>query len=108
MNTIMLQLEVTRFLHRCESSSPSSRAATSPTSTGNSAPPTLFGGSPMKVDVACRVSYLFILFWKDLFVKTGEQCKEISLLFYKMFLILFLENALIHLAGVMLVCDVGV
>ncbi|XP_053476228.1 zinc finger FYVE domain-containing protein 26 isoform X4 [Ictalurus furcatus] len=54
MNTIMLQLEVTRFLHRCESSS-SSRAATSPTPTGNSAPPTLFGGSPMKVDVACRV-----------------------------------------------------
>ncbi|XP_053088354.1 zinc finger FYVE domain-containing protein 26 isoform X1 [Pangasianodon hypophthalmus] len=54
MNTIMLQLEVTRFLHRCESSS-SSRAATSPTPTGNSAPPTLFGGSSMKVEVACRV-----------------------------------------------------
>ncbi|GAA6082903.1 zinc finger FYVE domain-containing protein 26 isoform X2, partial [Tachysurus ichikawai] len=53
MNTIMLQLEVTRFLHRCESSS--SRVATSLASTGNSAPPTLFGGSPMKVDVACRV-----------------------------------------------------
>ncbi|KAF7710798.1 hypothetical protein HF521_009670 [Silurus meridionalis] len=52
MNTIMLQLEVTRFLHRCESSSSSSRVLTS---TGNSSPPTLFGGSSMKVDVACRV-----------------------------------------------------
>ncbi|XP_060781171.1 zinc finger FYVE domain-containing protein 26 isoform X2 [Neoarius graeffei] len=54
MNTIMLQLEVTRFLHRCESTS-SSRATTSPTPKGTSAPPTLFGGNPMKVDVACRV-----------------------------------------------------
>uniref|UniRef100_A0AAQ5Y6E0 Zinc finger FYVE domain-containing protein 26 n=1 Tax=Amphiprion ocellaris TaxID=80972 RepID=A0AAQ5Y6E0_AMPOC len=40
MNTIELQLEVTRFLHRCET-------ATSL--------PTLFGGSPMKVEVACKV-----------------------------------------------------
>ncbi|KAG7334503.1 hypothetical protein KOW79_002910 [Hemibagrus wyckioides] len=55
MNTIVLQLDVTRFLHRCESSSSSSRVATGPTPTGNSAPPTLFGGSSMKVDVACRV-----------------------------------------------------
>ncbi|TSV02061.1 Zinc finger FYVE domain-containing protein 26 [Bagarius yarrelli] len=55
MNTIMLQLEVTRFLHRCESSPSTTRAATSPSPTGNSAPPTLFGGMPMKVDVACRV-----------------------------------------------------
>uniref|UniRef100_A0A8P4GHM9 Zinc finger FYVE domain-containing protein 26 n=1 Tax=Dicentrarchus labrax TaxID=13489 RepID=A0A8P4GHM9_DICLA len=43
MNTIELQLEVTRFLHRCE------------TSPGSSSPPTLFGGSPMKVEVACKV-----------------------------------------------------
>uniref|UniRef100_A0A3Q1I043 ZFYVE26-like TPR repeats domain-containing protein n=1 Tax=Acanthochromis polyacanthus TaxID=80966 RepID=A0A3Q1I043_9TELE len=42
MNTIELQLEVTRFLHRCESS-------------GSSSLPTLFGGSPMKVEVACKV-----------------------------------------------------
>ncbi|XP_062851780.1 zinc finger FYVE domain-containing protein 26 [Trichomycterus rosablanca] len=55
MNTIMLQLEVTRFLHRCESSSSSSRAAVNPAPTRNNTPPTLFGGSPMKVDVACRV-----------------------------------------------------
>uniref|UniRef100_A0A8C9WWW7 Zinc finger FYVE domain-containing protein 26 n=1 Tax=Sander lucioperca TaxID=283035 RepID=A0A8C9WWW7_SANLU len=43
MNTIELQLEVTRFLHRCE------------TSPGSSSPPTLFGGSPVKVEVACKV-----------------------------------------------------
>uniref|UniRef100_A0A671QY22 Zinc finger FYVE domain-containing protein 26 n=1 Tax=Sinocyclocheilus anshuiensis TaxID=1608454 RepID=A0A671QY22_9TELE len=53
MHTIELQLEVTRFLHRCESSP--SRTAVGPALTGNSAPPTLFGNSPMKVDVACKV-----------------------------------------------------
>ncbi|KAJ4921336.1 hypothetical protein JOQ06_021860 [Pogonophryne albipinna] len=58
MNTIELQLEVTRFLHRCESAvSPKSpRTATfSPKSPRASAPPTLFGGSPVKVEVACKV-----------------------------------------------------
>ncbi|KAM9842856.1 zinc finger FYVE domain-containing protein 26 [Aulostomus maculatus] len=45
MNTIELQLEVTRFLHRCETA----------TSSGSSSPPTLFGGSSMKVEVACKV-----------------------------------------------------
>ncbi|XP_072533407.1 zinc finger FYVE domain-containing protein 26 isoform X2 [Salminus brasiliensis] len=54
INTIELQLEVTRFLHRCESSSPS-RSTITPTPSGNSAPPTLFGASSMKVDVACKV-----------------------------------------------------
>ncbi|KAK1893832.1 Zinc finger FYVE domain containing protein 26 [Dissostichus eleginoides] len=58
MNTIELQLEVTRFLHRCESAvSPKSpqSATFSPKSPGASAPPTLFGGSPVKVEVACKV-----------------------------------------------------
>ncbi|KAL2099181.1 hypothetical protein ACEWY4_005661 [Coilia grayii] len=57
MNTIELQLEVTRFLHRCETSSPSKPTGTpTPTSTAKtSAPPTLFGGGQMKVDVACKV-----------------------------------------------------
>lgn len=54
IHTVELQLEVTRFLHRCESSSPS-KTAVGPAPTGNSAPPTLFGNSPMKVDVACKV-----------------------------------------------------
>ncbi|XP_019909797.3 zinc finger FYVE domain-containing protein 26 isoform X3 [Esox lucius] len=51
MNTIELQLEVTRFLHRCEMSS--SKHAL-PSSSSNS-PPTLFGPSAMKIDVACKV-----------------------------------------------------
>lgn len=54
MNTIELQLEVTRFLHRCEkaasSTAPPSRAG------GASPPPTLFGGSAVKVEVACKVT----------------------------------------------------
>ncbi|XP_077395120.1 zinc finger FYVE domain-containing protein 26 [Festucalex cinctus] len=45
MNTIELQLEVTRFLHRRET----------PPAAGSGPPPTLFGGSPMKVEVACKV-----------------------------------------------------
>lgn len=56
MNTIELQLEVTRFLQRCETTasakSPQTAALKSP---GSSSPPTLFGGSPMKVEIACRV-----------------------------------------------------
>ncbi|KAM9340967.1 zinc finger FYVE domain-containing protein 26 [Symphorus nematophorus] len=58
MNTIELQLEVTRFLHRCETaaSSKAPQASTpSSKSPGSSSPPTLFGGSPMKVEVACKV-----------------------------------------------------
>ncbi|KAM6969170.1 zinc finger FYVE domain-containing protein 26 [Tautogolabrus adspersus] len=58
MNTIELQLEVTRFLHRCETAG-SSKASQSSTSSskspGSSSPPTLFGGSPVKVEVACKV-----------------------------------------------------
>ncbi|KAM8915638.1 zinc finger FYVE domain-containing protein 26 isoform 3-T6 [Spinachia spinachia] len=58
MNTIELQLEVTRFLQRCEAAS-SSKATKNSTSSskspGSSAPPTLFGGSSMKVEVACKV-----------------------------------------------------
>ncbi|XP_077416207.1 zinc finger FYVE domain-containing protein 26 [Vanacampus margaritifer] len=45
MNTIELQLEVTRFLHRRET----------PAAAGSGSPPTLFGGSAMKVEVACKV-----------------------------------------------------
>ncbi|XP_023807372.1 zinc finger FYVE domain-containing protein 26 isoform X1 [Oryzias latipes] len=56
MNTIELQLEVTRFLHRCETAAASKSAPTSPPSTKPSASlPTLFGGTPMKVEVACKV-----------------------------------------------------
>ncbi|KAK5886858.1 hypothetical protein CesoFtcFv8_017850 [Champsocephalus esox] len=58
MNTIELQLEVTRFLHRCESAvSPKSPRTETfpPKSPRASAPPTLFGGSPVKVEVACKV-----------------------------------------------------
>ncbi|XP_070775958.1 zinc finger FYVE domain-containing protein 26 [Enoplosus armatus] len=61
MNTIELQLEVTRFLHRCETAVSSKDQTTTQTSTpssrspGSSSPPTLFGGSPMKVEVACKV-----------------------------------------------------
>ncbi|XP_077477383.1 zinc finger FYVE domain-containing protein 26 [Stigmatopora argus] len=46
MNTIELQLEVTRFLHRRE---------TPPAAGGSGAPPTLFGGSAVKAEVACKV-----------------------------------------------------
>ncbi|XP_068608115.1 zinc finger FYVE domain-containing protein 26 [Brachionichthys hirsutus] len=58
MNTIELQLEVTRFLHRCETTASSKVPQTSTPSCkspGSSSPPTLFGGSPMKVEVACKV-----------------------------------------------------
>ncbi|XP_071354919.1 zinc finger FYVE domain-containing protein 26 isoform X2 [Trachinotus anak] len=58
MNTIELQLEVTRFLHRCETAASSKAPQTSTPSAKTSAassPPTLFGGSPMKVEVACKV-----------------------------------------------------
>lgn len=58
MNTIELQLEVTRFLHRCENAASSKAPQTSTPSINPSAPtspPTLFGGSPMKVEVACKV-----------------------------------------------------
>nr|XP_058914367.1 zinc finger FYVE domain-containing protein 26 isoform X2 [Kogia breviceps] len=47
MNTLQLQMEVTRFLHRCESAG---------TSQINPLPlPTLFGNNHMKMDVACKV-----------------------------------------------------
>lgn len=56
MNTIELQLEVTRFLHRCETASkPQQTSAPSPKSSAAAALPTLFGGSQMKMEVACRV-----------------------------------------------------
>ncbi|XP_077586758.1 zinc finger FYVE domain-containing protein 26 [Stigmatopora nigra] len=45
INTIELQLEVTRFLHRRET----------PPAAGPGAPPTLFGGSAVKAEVACKV-----------------------------------------------------
>lgn len=58
MNTIELQLEVTRFLHRCETAGTSKAPQTSTPSSkspGSSSPPTLFGGNPMKIEVACKV-----------------------------------------------------
>lgn len=58
MNTIELQLEVTRFLHRCETATSSKAPQTSTPSSkssGSSSLPTLFGGSPMKVEIACKV-----------------------------------------------------
>ncbi|XP_041827427.1 zinc finger FYVE domain-containing protein 26 isoform X2 [Melanotaenia boesemani] len=58
MNTIELQLEVTRFLHRCETATSSKASQTSTASSkssGSSSPPTLFGGSQMKIEVACMV-----------------------------------------------------
>lgn len=63
MNTIELQLEVTRFLHRCESATaPKAPKApqtstTSSKSSGSSSLPTLFGGSPTKIEVACKVKF---------------------------------------------------
>ncbi|XP_041121838.1 zinc finger FYVE domain-containing protein 26 isoform X1 [Polyodon spathula] len=47
INTIELQIEVTRFLHRCESSGTSHSTAPPPAN--------LFGNSSMKMDVACKV-----------------------------------------------------
>ncbi|XP_043328299.1 zinc finger FYVE domain-containing protein 26 [Cervus canadensis] len=47
MNTLQLQMEVTRFLHRCESAG-TSQVTASPL-------PTLFGNNNMKMDVACKV-----------------------------------------------------
>uniref|UniRef100_A0A8C4ZJA5 Zinc finger FYVE domain-containing protein 26 n=1 Tax=Gadus morhua TaxID=8049 RepID=A0A8C4ZJA5_GADMO len=57
MSTVELQLEVTRFLHRCEAAA-SKAAAHSPVPKAKgspSTPPTLFGGTQMKAEVACRV-----------------------------------------------------
>ncbi|XP_049626488.1 zinc finger FYVE domain-containing protein 26 [Suncus etruscus] len=47
MNTLQLQMEVTRFLHRCESAG-TSQVTALPL-------PTLFGNNLMKMDVACKV-----------------------------------------------------
>uniref|UniRef100_A0A3B5KZW3 Zinc finger FYVE domain-containing protein 26 n=1 Tax=Xiphophorus couchianus TaxID=32473 RepID=A0A3B5KZW3_9TELE len=56
MNTIELQLEVTRFLHRCEAVAASSGASQAGRPTGSgSPPPTLFGINSVKMEVACKV-----------------------------------------------------
>ncbi|XP_029454718.1 zinc finger FYVE domain-containing protein 26 isoform X2 [Rhinatrema bivittatum] len=47
INTVELQIDVTKFLHRCESAGTSHIIGMSP--------PTLFGLNPMKMDVACMV-----------------------------------------------------
>uniref|UniRef100_A0A803YJM2 Zinc finger FYVE domain-containing protein 26 n=1 Tax=Meleagris gallopavo TaxID=9103 RepID=A0A803YJM2_MELGA len=47
INTVDLQMEVTKFLHRCETSGSSQMAGSSL--------PTLFGNNNMKMDVACKV-----------------------------------------------------
>ncbi|XP_064000026.1 zinc finger FYVE domain-containing protein 26 isoform X3 [Pogoniulus pusillus] len=47
INTVDLQMEVTKFLHRCESSGTTPMTASSL--------PTLFGNNNMKMDVACKV-----------------------------------------------------
>ncbi|XP_072341205.1 zinc finger FYVE domain-containing protein 26 isoform X2 [Scyliorhinus torazame] len=46
INTIELQIEVTKFLHRCENSG---------TSRSSGLPPNLFGNTKMKMEVACKV-----------------------------------------------------
>ncbi|XP_067895528.1 zinc finger FYVE domain-containing protein 26 isoform X2 [Heterodontus francisci] len=46
INTIELQIEVTKFLHRCENSG---------TSTTSGPPANLFGNNKMKTEVACKV-----------------------------------------------------
>lgn len=55
MNTIELQLEVTRFLHRCEAVAASSGASQAGRPAGSGSPPTLFGGNNVKMEVACKV-----------------------------------------------------
>lgn len=65
MNTIELQLEVTRFLHRCENAASSKAPQTNPSSP--SSLPTLFGGSPMKVEVACKVRLRFFCFFLEFY-----------------------------------------
>ncbi|XP_005047265.1 PREDICTED: zinc finger FYVE domain-containing protein 26 isoform X3 [Ficedula albicollis] len=47
INTVDLQMEVTKFLHQCESSGASQMT--------DSSLPTLFGNNNMKMDVACKV-----------------------------------------------------
>uniref|UniRef100_A0A8C6Z6Q6 Zinc finger FYVE-type containing 26 n=1 Tax=Nothoprocta perdicaria TaxID=30464 RepID=A0A8C6Z6Q6_NOTPE len=47
INTVELQMEVTKFLHRCESSGTSQMT--------DASLPTLFGNNNMKMDVACKV-----------------------------------------------------
>ncbi|KAM4778676.1 zinc finger FYVE domain-containing protein 26 isoform 8-T8 [Cyanocitta cristata] len=47
INTVDLQMEVTKFLHQCESSGTSQMT--------DSSLPTLFGNNNMKMDVACKV-----------------------------------------------------
>ncbi|KAF4787873.1 zinc finger FYVE domain-containing protein 26 isoform X1 [Turdus rufiventris] len=47
INTVDLQMEVTKFLHQCESSGASQMS--------DSSLPTLFGNNNMKMDVACKV-----------------------------------------------------
>ncbi|XP_060618493.2 zinc finger FYVE domain-containing protein 26 isoform X1 [Anolis sagrei] len=47
INTVELQMEVTKFLHRCEKQGASSTAAFTV--------PTLFGNNQMKMEVACKV-----------------------------------------------------
>nr|XP_020655714.1 zinc finger FYVE domain-containing protein 26 [Pogona vitticeps] len=47
INTVELQMEVTKFLHRCEKAG----ASSVPVSTV----PTLFGNTQMKIEVACKV-----------------------------------------------------
>uniref|UniRef100_A0A8C6XPT5 Zinc finger FYVE domain-containing protein 26 n=1 Tax=Naja naja TaxID=35670 RepID=A0A8C6XPT5_NAJNA len=47
INTVELQMEVTKFLHRCEKSGS--------LSAGDLPVPTLFGNNQMKIEVACKV-----------------------------------------------------
>lgn len=56
MNTIELQLEVTRFLSRCDkaASTKTQQSSTVSAKSGPHPPPTLFGGSAMKIEVACK------------------------------------------------------
>lgn len=60
MNTLQLQMEVTRFLHRCESAG-TSQITTLPL-------PTLFGNNHMKMDVACKVQTNVSDIWQTVLI----------------------------------------
>lgn len=77
INTIELQLEVTRFLQRCEAAAASAKSpqAAALKSPGSGSPPTLFGGSAMKVEIACRVkNYLATSSFADFAHLDRKKC----------------------------------
>ncbi len=69
MNTMKLQIEVTKFLHRMGSKGPgleghsggASSSSSSPRADAPRKPPTLFGNSKEKAEVARKVSKLIVI-----------------------------------------------